>query len=63
MILDVVKDKENDQKHLHEYKRFTQRKRRIWEVTQQFFQTQEKAHACAKIWGNLKGKHVENCHG
>ena len=56
----VVKDKENYQKNLHEYKRLIQRKRRIWEVTQQFLQTQEKANACAKFWGNLKGKHVEN---
>ena len=39
MILDVVKDKENYQKYLHEYKRLNQRKRRIWEITQ------EKAHA------------------
>ena len=60
MILDIVKDKENYQKHLHEYKWLIQRKRTIWEVTQQFIQTQEKAHACDKFWGNLKGKHVES---
>ena len=53
MILDVVKDKGNDQKHLNEYKRIIQRKRRIWEVTKQFLQTQEKEHACAKFWGNV----------
>ena len=45
---------------MHEYKRLIQRKRRIWEVTQQFLQTQEKAHAHAKFWENLKGKHVES---
>ena len=56
MILDVINDKENYQKHLHEYQRLIQRKRRIWEVAQQFLQTQEKAYACAKFWGNLKGK-------
>ena len=50
MILDVV---QNYQKHLHEYKSLIQRKRRIWEVTQQFLQTQEKAHACAKFFGEL----------
>ena len=53
MCLDVLKDKENDQKHID-------RKRRIREVTQQFSQTQEKAHACEKFWTNLKGKHVES---
>ena len=60
MILDVVKDKENGQKHLLEYKRLVQRKRRILEVTQQFLLTQEKAHARTKIWGHLKGKFVES---
>ena len=60
MVLDVVNDKENYQKHLHEYKRLIQRNRRIREVTQQFLQTQEKAHAYAKFWGNLKGKRVES---
>ena len=60
IVLDVVKDKENYQKRLHEYKRLIQRKRRIWEVTQQFLQTQEKPHACAKFWENLKGK---RCYG
>ena len=60
MSLDVVNDKENYQKHLHEYKRLIQRKRRIWEVTQQFLQPQEKAHACVKFWGNLKGKRVDS---
>ena len=60
MILDVIKDKENYQKHLREYKRLVQRNRRIWKVIQQFLQMQEKAHACAKIWGNLKGKCVES---
>ena len=60
MVLDVVKDKENYRKHLHKYKNLIQRKRRIWEVTQQFLQTQEKAHTCAKFWGNLKGKRVES---
>ena len=59
MILDVANDKENYQKHLHECKRLNQRKRRIWEATQEFFQTQKKAHACAKFWGNLKGKCIE----
>ena len=39
--------------------RLFQRKRRIQEVTQQILQTREKADACAKIWRNLKGKHVE----
>ena len=34
MSLDVVRDKEIHQKHLHEYKSLIQRKRRIWEVTQ-----------------------------
>ena len=29
MVLDAVKDQENYQKHLHEYKRLIQRKRRI----------------------------------
>ena len=33
------------------------------EVTQQFLQTQEKAHACAKNWGNLKGKRVKSYGG
>ena len=55
MVLDIVKDKENYQKHLHEYKR--QRKRRTWEVTQQFIKTQEKARAYAKFWVNIDGKH------
>ena len=50
LILDVIKDKENYQKHLHKHKRLIQRKRRIWEITQEFLQMQEKAHACAKIW-------------
>ena len=36
MIFDVVKDNFFYQKHLHEYKRLIQRKRRLWEVTQQF---------------------------
>ena len=35
MILDVIKDKENYQKHFHECK-LIQRKRRIWEITQQY---------------------------
>ena len=60
MILDVVRDKENYQKHLHEYKRLIQRRRRIWEFTQQFLQTQEKLHACAKFGKKLKGKQVES---
>ena len=60
MILDLVKDKENYQKHLHEYRRLIQRTRRICEVTQQFLETKEKAHAFARFWGNLKGKHVES---
>ena len=60
MILDIVKDKEIYQKHLHEYKRRIQRKRRIWEDTQQFHETEAKVHAYAKIWGNIKGKHVES---
>ena len=50
MSLDVVEDKENYQKPLHEYKRLTQRKRRTWEVTQQFLQKQEEAHTCPKFW-------------
>ena len=60
MSLDVLTDEENYQKHLHEYNRHIDRKGRIWEVTQQFSQTQEKAHACEKFWTNLKGKHVES---
>ena len=60
MRLDVVKDKEIYQKHLQKHKRFLQRKRRIWEVTLQFLQTQEKAHACAKFYGNIKEKCVES---
>ena len=32
------------------------KERRIWELTTHFFQTQEKAHACAKLWRNLKGE-------
>ena len=56
MSLDAHKDKEDYQKHLHAYKALVQKKRRRWEVNQQFFQAQEKAHACGNIWKNLKGK-------
>ena len=60
MTLNVVNEKENYQKHLYEYQKHIQRKRKIWEVTQECLKTQEKAHACAEFQGNLKGKCVES---
>ena len=46
IILVVVKDKENYQKHLHKNIRLIQKKRRIWEVTEQFHKTQETTCMC-----------------
>ena len=53
MFFYVVKDKDNSQNHLHKYKRLIQKKRTIMKVTQQFFQTQEKAYAYMLNLGNV----------
>ena len=57
---DIVKLKKITKSICMSTKRLNQRKRRTWEVTQQFLLMQEKVHACVKFWGNLKGERVES---
>ena len=59
MSLNENRAEKDYQKHLRAYKALLQKKRRAWEVKRQFFQAQEKVHACGKFWQSLKGKHVE----